>query len=303
MKTALIVAGVLTAALGPPILPASSSYTQSAHPNGAQALDALATVERRFAAAARERGWRAAFLEYFAEDSIALTPDPVSARDRWKIRPLRPSSEEELTWEPKAGDIATSGEIGWLTGPSTFLDHTAAQSKPGYGNYLSIWKRQPDGRWRVFLDVGTTVPAPVSFPTWFTHVTAVPRFHLRTSGPAATSDLLEADRRFNDRLRNGNPASVYLALVVEHGRLHRAATTPTIAVGVDQIKQWFTANPVTMKATSTACEAAASGDLGYVYGTYEFGGAIQQHGAYVRIWSRAADGEWRIAADVTAPAA
>jgi ketosteroid isomerase-like protein len=270
---------------------------------GAQTLDAVAATERRFAAAARDHGWRAAFLEYFAADAIALTPDPESARDRLKTRPVRPFSEEELTWEPKAGDVAASGEIAWLTGPSTFIDRTAPQPKPSYGNYLSIWKKQKDG-WRVFIDIGTSVPSPAAFPTWFTHVTAVPRYLDRTESSASTAaaGLLAADRRLNDSLKGPDAANAYLTLVVDHARLHRAGTTPAVSVGADQIKQWFAANAGTFAGTTTTGEAAASGDLGYVYGKYELSGATPQHGAYVRIWSRDGNSRWRIAADVTAPA-
>jgi ketosteroid isomerase-like protein len=271
--------------------------------SGARTLDTVAATERRFAAAARELGWRAAFLEYFAEDSIALTPDPESARERLKTRPVRPFSEEELTWEPKAGDVAASGELAWLTGPSTFIDRTAAQPKPSYGNYLSIWKKQKDGRWRVFIDIGTNVPSPVPFPTWFTHVTAVPRYLDRTEASASTASaaLVAADRRLNEALKSTDAAHAYLALIVEHARLHRVGTTPAVSVGADQIKQWFAANAGSFTATTTTGEAAASGDLGYVYGKYEFAGAAGQHGAYVRVWSRDGKGEWRLAADVTAP--
>src|SRR5262249_40024337 len=184
---------------------------------GARALDAVAAAERRFAAAAREQGWRAAFLEFFAEDSIALTPDPESARDRLKARPARPFSEEELTWEPKAGDVAASGEIAWLTGPSTFVARTAAPPKPASGNYLSVWKKRKDGRCRVVIDVGTNVPSRLPFPTWFTHVTAVPRYLDRTASSAtsATASLLAADRELNDSLKSPDAATAYLSLVVE----------------------------------------------------------------------------------------
>lgn len=273
--------------------------------NGAQMLDAVAATERRFAASARELGWRAAFLEYFAEDSIALTPNPESARDRLKAQPVRPFSEEELTWEPKAGDVAASGEMAWLTGPSTFIDRTTAQPKPSYGNYLSIWKKQADGRWRVFLDVGTNVPAPVPFPPWFTHVTAVPRFLDRTnaSSGTATAALLAADRQLNEMLQGPDAANGYVSLVVEHARLHRAGTTPVVSVGAEQIRQWFAANTGSLTASTTMGEAAASGDLGYVYGKYALAGATPQHGAYVRVWSHAgrSDGRWKVAADVTIP--
>ncbi len=272
-------------------------------PTTAQALDELAATERQFAAAAREDGWRTAFLRYFADNAIALTPEPAPARDRLKSRPTRPFAEEELTWEPKAGDIAASGEMGWLTGPSTFIDHTAPQPQPGYGNYLSLWKKQPDGRWRVFIDLGTNVPEPVSFPTWFTHVTAVPRYldRSRTGAARATASLLAADRRLDEALLTTDGATVYVSLIVEHARLHRAQTMPAISVGREQITKWFAGNPGVWTATPTTGEAAASGELGYVYGTYDFAGSTRQSGAYLRIWSRAGNGEWRIAADVTAP--
>lgn len=268
---------------------------------GAQTLDALAAAERQFAASARDQGWRAAFLEYFAGDSIALTPDPVSARDRLKSRPVRPFSEEELTWEPKAGDIAASGELGWLTGPSTFVDHTAPNPKPSYGNYLSIWKKQTDGRWRVFIDLGTSVAAPVRFPSSFTRVTAVSRYRGQADPAFTAASLLAADRQLNDALRGGDAANAYLSRTVERARLHRAGTTPAVSVGADEIRNWFAAHPGPFTATATTGEAAASGDLGYVYGKYELAGPPAQQGAYVRIWSRAADGRWLVAADVAAP--
>ena len=268
---------------------------------GGPMLDAVAATERRFAAAARELGWRAAFLEYFADDAIALAPDPESARDRLKTRPVRPFAEEELTWEPKAGDVAASGDIAWLTGPSTFVDHTAAQPKPSYGNYLSIWKKQKDGRWRVFIDIGTNVPAPVPFAASFTQVTASPRFRGPSDAASAASGLLAADRQLNAQLMDADAVSAYLGQIVDHARMHRTGTVPAVSVGADQIRQWFAAHPERMRAITTTGEAAASGDLGYVYGKYELAGENTQRGAYVRVWSRGGDGRWKIAADVTAP--
>src|SRR5262249_566359 len=102
-------------------------------------------------------------------------------------------------------------------------------------------------------------------------------------------------------LKGADAAAAYLSLIVEHARLHRAGTTPAVSVGADQITQWFSANPGSFAATTTTGEAAASGDLGYVYGKYELSGPAPQHGASVRVWSRAGDGRGKVAADVTAP--
>jgi ketosteroid isomerase-like protein len=276
-----------------------------AHPspqaNTAQILDALTATERTFAKTASVKGWRAAFLEFFAEDAIALAPDPTSAIDLLKARPVRPFSEEELTWEPRAGDIAASGEMGWLTGPSIFIDRTAQNPSPQHGNYLSVWKKQKQGQWRVFIDVGTPVPAAVTFPTWFTHVTAVPRFKGKDPVSVSTASLLEADRQLNASLLTNAAAKEYLSAVVEHARLHRAGTVPPVSAGRDEIARWFAGNPATMTATTSAGEAAASGEIGYTYGRYEMSSPSPQRGAYLRVWSRQGDRRWRIAADVTAP--
>ena len=116
-------------------------------------LQELVDTERAFAQAATEKGIRDSFLEYFADDAIAFNPAPISAKDRLRSRPARPFSDYELRWEPRTGDIAASGELGWLTGPSTFIDHTSPGAQPQHGNYLSVWRRQADGAWRVFIDL------------------------------------------------------------------------------------------------------------------------------------------------------
>ena len=81
------------------------------------ALEALAETERAFAKAATVKGIRDAFLEFFADDAVALVPEPASWKARLRAGPSVPFSEHELLWEPRVGDVAASGELGWLTGP------------------------------------------------------------------------------------------------------------------------------------------------------------------------------------------
>ncbi len=103
------------------------------------ALEALAETERAFAKAATEKGIRDAFLEFFADDAVALVPEPASWKARLRAGPAVPFGEHELLWEPRVGDVAASGELGWLTGPSTFTNKTDRR-EPQYGNYLSVWR-------------------------------------------------------------------------------------------------------------------------------------------------------------------
>jgi ketosteroid isomerase-like protein len=261
-------------------------------------LQALVDAERAFAKAATVKGVRDSFLEFFADDSIALRPAPVPAKDRLRSQTPQPFSAHELTWEPRTGDIAGSGELGWLTGPSTFIDHTAKDSKPGYGNYLSVWRKQADGTWKVFIDVGATTPQLVDFAPGFVRFPLEPRYSAKEGKATATATMLDADRGVNTRMAEGT-VSAYTDRLTSASRLHRPGFV-TI-VGPSPIRDWLAANAAAMSATTTTGESATSGDLGYTYGTFEVKGSTAQGGAYVRVWTRDARGKWWIAADVTQP--
>jgi ketosteroid isomerase-like protein len=261
-------------------------------------LQALVNTEREFARTATVKGLRDSFLDYFADDSIALVPAPESARDRLRSQPSQPFSELEITWEPRLGDVAASNDIGWLTGPSTIINHTAATPVPRFGNYLSVWRRQPDGRWRVYIDVGANVPARPPFAPGFTRTPFGKKYAGAEGKEAATRSLAEADRAFNGRIASG-AAAAYTERTTSSSRLHRPGSLTV--VGTDAIAAWVSANAASMSAVSTAAEAAKSGEIGFSYGTYEVKSATLEKGAYVRVWTRDAGGLWFVVADVTQP--
>ena len=261
------------------------------------ALRALVEAERAFADTATHKGIRDSFLEYFAEDAIAFNPAPISATTRLRSRPARPFSELELRWEPRTGDVAASGELGWLTGPSTFTDHTDPTSKPQPGNYLSVWRRQGDGPWRVFIDVGSQPPQPVTFAAGFTRFTFASRYTRQEPKEQAVAALLAADNALNAQIGKAGPGAAYAEVTTSASRLHRNGFLPPI--GSTAIRSWMTEHAATMTASTGAVAAADSGDLGYSYGTYDLKGTTPQHGAYVRVWQREASGKWLVVADVT----
>jgi ketosteroid isomerase-like protein len=263
------------------------------------ALQAMADTEREFARTAKVKGIRDSFLDFFADDAIAFAPEPTSSRARLLKQPARPFSVHELLWEPRFGDIATSGEIGWLTGPSTFIDHEAPDKKPHYGNYLSVWRKQPDGRWRVFIDIGIPTPAEVSFGPGFTRMPSVGRYAGKEGKDAATQSLRDADRQLNGAIAGSGAAKAYGDRLASASRLHRGGVLPL--VGAKAIVEWLDAHASGLATAAGGGEAAASGDFGYTYGTYTIAGATPQSGAYVRVWTRDAAGKWLVAADVAEP--
>jgi len=268
----------------------------AAQNNISSELEALVDTERAFARTATEKGIRDSFLEYFADDAVAFNPAPIVAKDRLRGRPSRPFSEYELRWEPRTGDIAASGELGWLTGPSTFIDHTTPDTKPQHGNYLSVWRRQADGAWRVFIDIGSEPPQPVPFEAGFTRFPFRARYAGGQPKTASAAALLVADKELNAQIAAAGSAEAYAAVTTSASRLHRSGFMPPI--GAAAIRSWMKEHAPAMTASTGAADAAHSGDLGYSYGTYDVKAAQAERGAYVRVWQRDAGAKWLVVADV-----
>src|SRR5262245_60098140 len=89
-------------------------------PRGQDAMTGLADAERAFAKETAKVGIRDGFLAWFSKDSIGFRPTLGNAWQQINGRPKPPNPTAVLLeWEPRTGDIAASGELGWLTGPST----------------------------------------------------------------------------------------------------------------------------------------------------------------------------------------
>ena len=263
-----------------------------------QALAQMIDAERAFAARALVVGWKQAFLEYFAPSAIGFNAGQVGlARDQIAKVP-DPPPDLQLIWEPRFGDMAGSGDLGFLTGPVQNVRASRDKGRPRHSNYTSVWKRQRDGSFKVVVDVGVDTPGPVPFAAGFTRAPQANRFtgdYDDTTPPLGTADGL-----LNAGLRR-DQASAYRPHLAAFARLHRPNVMPI--VGDRRIIQWLTSQPTFTSADSRFSEAARSGDLGYTWGSYTTKAArnASQGGFYVRVWVRERNGQWRLAIDVLQP--
>jgi len=198
--------------------------------------------------------------------------------------------------EPRMGNVAASGELGYLVGPRRL---TQAAGGTTHGVFLSVWKRQRDGRFVQVLDVTTATPARPTFPPGFTETAPAGRFaeYDDTTPPLSTADSL-----LNAALRT-DQAKGYEPRLSGQVRLHRPSMAPL--VGARAILRWVASEPAFDQADTRYAEAARSGDLGYTRGDYALRratGAVER-GEYFRIWVRERDGQWILALDALQPAA
>ncbi len=261
----------------------------------------MVDTERAFAARAKMVGWKQAFLEYFADSAIGFDGETSgSAKDQ--LRPLPdPPKDMQLLWEPRYGDAAKSGELGYLTGPSTNINPARNNGTPRYGTYASVWKRQGDGSYKVVMDVGVTTPGPTTFAPGFTRAPLMPRYAGKDTPEAAARSLREADAALT-RAALVNRAAAYRGRLVSGARLHLPNAQPLAGEGA--VLAWLATQPPLSIGETRFAEAARSADLGYTWGAYAApaaGSEAAQKGFYMRVWARGADGSWKVALDVLQP--
>ena len=121
----------------------------------------LFDLEARFAKDVAARGG-AAFADWFADDGVALGNGAAPVVGKVAIARSAGWSPTtyQLTWKPTDGMMGPSGDMGYTWG------HFEGHSKDANGNpvttsgrYMTIWRKQADGTWKVVLDAGSTEPA------------------------------------------------------------------------------------------------------------------------------------------------
>ena len=103
---------------------------------------------------------RERFLSLIADGATfgGGTPNEQKGKDAiWKswsvfFDPKGPT----LTWHPSKAEVLAGGDVGYTTG---FSERRAPNGVVNKGNYLTVWKKQPDGSWKAIFDTGTGVPA------------------------------------------------------------------------------------------------------------------------------------------------
>ena len=60
-----------------------------------------------------------------------------------------------LTWEPLRAEVSENGDLGYTVGRyASVRIGDAGEEIRGTGLYVSIWRRQVDGSWKVEMDLG-----------------------------------------------------------------------------------------------------------------------------------------------------
>jgi len=107
------------------------------------------------------QGGGAAFAKWFAPDAVTLSNGkaPVIGQAAIAASADWSPSQYQLTWTPDGARMSAGGDMGFTWG------HYEGRSKDRdgtpiihSGRYMTVWKKQPDGSWKVELDASNQEP-------------------------------------------------------------------------------------------------------------------------------------------------
>ncbi len=123
----------------------------------------LLAADRAFARDTSERGLDG-WVDAFADDGVVLPTGQPLARGKAEVREVMKSllsdPTTKLEWDPDRASVGASGDLGYTLGHTTVFKVDPAGHELAFAKlkYVTVWKRQLDGRWKVAVSAGTSEP-------------------------------------------------------------------------------------------------------------------------------------------------
>jgi len=267
-------------------LPVWPVLLHAAEPTAAEAARAMVDSERQFYQTGQEKGTRAAFLAFLADDGVVFRPGPVNGKEAWG---KRPENGFDLIWEPTFAAIARSADFGYTTGPAKWRANKKEEKFLGYGQFVSIWKKQKDGSWKVALDCGIENPEPTSKPE--TLKILVPE----EGQTKKASPLPEAHAKFIAAAKI-NSVDAILEFAGEELRVYRDGSFP--AVGKSAAATLLGAKGGKISFEQMGGDMSRSTDLAYSYGKYSLSReGNTELGHFFQVWQTDGADTWKLVVD------
>ncbi len=246
-------------------------------------LKSLMETELAFSKTCVEKGISPSFLEYFEVDGVVFRPQPESSKKIYTER----TPKGILNWWPVFADVSFSGDMGISTGPWEYRVSKLTDPKVADGYFVSVWKKQKDGSWKVAIDLGIDTPVPEKRDS-IVYV-GTPKI---TSGNFS-NDVMDFDRNFSENYS----VQSYEKNLSDQVRFYRNNLFPMTKNS--EIISYLQQNETDMSFKPMESSISASNDMGYTYGSVDKKtGKEISSGYYVKIWKRNSVGTWKLVIDI-----
>jgi ketosteroid isomerase-like protein len=135
-----------------PVNPTLRRHSRAARVDSVEALRDLFRTEIAFSDAS-VAGFAAAFVAFAAPDAAKATGSQYVFGPKEIGRQFGPPPPgfTGIAWKPDIGTVASSGDLGFTNGP-IWRRGASGELIATNRRYFTVWRRQPDGRWRYVID-------------------------------------------------------------------------------------------------------------------------------------------------------
>ncbi len=256
-------------------------------------LQKIYDTEKAFEKAAAEKGINQAFIEFSTSDATCFFPGyPVNCVEYFKSRP---ASTAALYWNPTFIDVSSNGALAYSTGNSVYKPKGRDDAEAFYGEYATVWQRQPDGSYKSVLDLGISHAEQNAETKW--------------SSPADTGKELNEKRysaadsstAFFEMTTKQGLGKAYKTYFADDVRVLRDGKMPI--VGKKAALEALKDNRSTIAFAKRSVFVGAA-DMAYINNTYtatDKSGKVVEKGNFLQVW-KLRDKRWQIVFDVFLPA-
>lgn len=252
-------------------------------------LEKLVAAEKAFAQTAADKNTKAAFLEFSTDEAINFSPNAVNTKEFWNSRQATPAL---LAWTPEFADISANGVLGYTTGPWEFHPKSKENAPTGFGHYVTMWQKQPDGNFKWVLDIGINHSQVALVNNWTS-----PNNSVKENTEIKSTETVQ---KFFEMAEKNGLEKAYKTFAADDIRLYRQDKTPFIGKkdALAEVKKNQAALKVTKRTIFTTAQ-----DLTYLSNPYTLlnkDGKEIEKGNFLQIW-KLRYGKWQLVLDLFNP--
>jgi len=244
----------------------------------ARAQTGIAIAEMAFAQMATDSGTQKAFLHFLDSNSIIFYKgESHAALPFWKSLS---GDRGLLLWKPVYTGMAASGEMGFSTGPFEQRDSATSPVNES-GNFSSVWVKNKQGQWKVFIDLGMPYKPSLFQKDWGRTV-------LAGLSPAAAADNWQQVEQGLITRYQQKGTKAYLPYLSGQSWFNIQGQAPLHTI--KDIESGLQQVPADLQFEYLGGAISTSGELFYAYGVVNRNGNKEN---YLRVWGHEKDG-WKL---------
>jgi hypothetical protein len=254
-------------------------------------LQKVYDTEKAFEKSAAEKGINEAFIEFLAPDGLVFVPDRTNGREFWKNRP---KSAAALFWNPTFVDVSSNSVMAYTTGNSIYKPKGKDDTNAIYGEYATVWQRQPNGNYLAVLDLGISHDQANNETKWISPIDSGKELNEKKYSAADYSTA------FFEAAAKQGLSKAYKTFLANDARLLREGKMPII--GKENALKEFKNDKSKIVFTKRSFFVGAA-DMAYISNTYtatDKNDKPIEKGNFLQVWKLRGN-RWEIVLDAFVP--